>query len=135
MRLEVFASKGNPNKVDFDIKSYKKSGRFFIDTSNLVQNVLTLIDDPKNNKHDIAAKFHEVLAETFADLAIIIADLNKIEKIGLTGGVSHNSLFSNTIKKKVQENSLTFLEHNKIPPGDGGISTGQLIGGYFKHKY
>jgi hydrogenase maturation protein HypF len=135
MRLEGFASKGNPNKVDFDIKSYKKSGRFFIDTSNLVQNVLTLIDDPKNNKHDIAAKFHEVLAETFADLAIIIADLNKIEKIGLTGGVSHNSLFSNTIKKKVQENSLTFLEHNKIPPGDGGISTGQLIGGYFKHKY
>jgi len=26
-----------------------------------------------------------------------------------------------------------FLEHNKIPPGDAGISTGQLIGGLFKY--
>ena len=28
---------------------------------------------------------------------------------------------------------LKFLEHDKIPPGDAGISTGQLIGGLFKH--
>ncbi|MFX0074174.1 MAG: carbamoyltransferase HypF [Candidatus Hermodarchaeota archaeon] len=135
MRLEGFASKGNPEKIDFEAKYFKKDGRFFINTSDIIGNVLNLIENPKNNKHDIAAKFHNVLAESLADIAVLIADLNKIEKIGLTGGVAYNSLFSSTIKKKVHENGLIFLEHNKIPPGDGGISTGQLIGGYFKHNY
>lgn len=133
MRLEGFASKGNPDKIDFEIKYHQNNGRYFIDTSNIVRNILNLIDNPRNNKHDIAAKFHKVLAESFADIAILIADLNKIDKIGLTGGVAYNRLFSTTIKNSVQENGFTFLEHNKIPPGDAGISIGQIVGGYFQH--
>ena len=134
MRLEGFASKGNPDNIDLEIKYYKKNGMFFINTSELVFNILNQIDNPKISRHDIAAKFHIVLAEAFADIAVLIANLNKIDKIGLTGGVAYNRLFSNAIKETVLKNGLKFLEHNKIPPGDAGISTGQLIGGYFKHS-
>jgi len=134
MKLEGFASKGNPDRIDLEIKYYKKGGRFFINTSELIVNILTLLENPNINRHDIAAKFHIVFAEAFADIAIIVASLNKIDKIGLTGGVAYNRLFSNAIKDTVLKNGLTFLEHNKIPPGDAGISTGQLIGGYFKHS-
>ena len=133
MRLEGFASKGNPDKIELEIKYYKKKGRFFINTSELVVNVLNLIENSNNNRHDIAAKFHKVLAEAFADIAIIIADLNKIDKIGLTGGVAYNRLFSTAIKKSVQDSGLKFLEHDKISPGDAGISIGQLVGGLFQH--
>ncbi|MFX0048854.1 MAG: carbamoyltransferase HypF, partial [Candidatus Hermodarchaeota archaeon] len=63
MRLEGFASKGNPDKIDFEIKYYKKKGHFFINTSEIIRKVLDLIENPKNNKHDIAAKFHKVFAE------------------------------------------------------------------------
>jgi len=133
MRLEGFASKGNPDKIDLEIKYYKKKGRFFVNTSELVGNVLNLLNNPNNNRHDIAAKFHKVFAEAFADIAILIADLNKINKVGLTGGVAYNRLFSSAIKKTVQKNGLIFLEHNKIPPGDAGISIGQLVGGLFRH--
>jgi len=133
MKLEGFASIGNPDNIDLEIKYYKKDGMFFINTSDLVLNILSLLENPKVNRNDIAAKFHIVFAEAFADIATIIADLNKIDKIGLTGGVAYNSLFSNAIKNIVLKNGLTFLEHDKIPPGDAGISTGQLIGGLFKH--
>jgi hydrogenase maturation protein HypF len=132
MKLEGFASKGNPENVDLEIKYYKKDGMYFINTSELVVNILTLLDNPKINRNDIAAKFHMVMAEAFADIAILVADLKKIDKIGLTGGVAYNRLFSKTIKDTVRQKGLKFLEHNKIPPGDAGISTGQLIGGYFK---
>jgi len=133
MRLESFASKGNPDNIDLEIKYYKKEGTFFINTSELVVNILNLIENSKISRHDIAAKFHIVLAEAFADIAVLIADLNKIDKIGLTGGVAYNCLFSNAIKDIILKNGLTFLEHNKIPPGDAGISIGQLIGGLYRH--
>lgn len=134
MRLEGFASEGNPDRIEFEIKYYKKNGRYFINTSNIIRSILNLIENPKNNRYDIAAKFHELFALSFADIAILVADSNKINKIGLTGGVAYNRLFSSTIKKKIKDNGLTFLEHSNIPPGDAGISTGQLIGGYFQHN-
>jgi len=134
MKLEGFASKGNPDRINLEIKYYKKDGLFFINTSELVVNILTLLENPNVNRNDIAAKFHVVFAEAFADIAILVADLNKIDKIGLTGGVAYNNLFSNAVKDTVLKKGLIFLEHNKIPPGDAGISTGQLIGGLFKHS-
>ena len=134
MKLEGFASKGNPDRIDLEIKYYKKDGMFFINTSELVVNILTLLENPNVNRNDIAAKFHMVFGEAFADIAIIVADLNNVDKIGLTGGVAYNRLFSNAIKDTILRNGSTFLEHDKIPPGDAGISTGQLIGGLFKHS-
>ncbi len=134
MKLEGFASSGNPENVDLEINYYKKDGIYFINTSELVVNILSLLDNPKINRNDIAAKFHIVMAEAFADVAILVAELNKIDKIGLSGGVAYNRLFSKAIKDTIKKNGLIFLEHNKIPPGDAGISTGQLIGGYFKHN-
>jgi len=133
MKLEGFASKGKPDRIDLEIKYYKKDGMFFINTSELVLNILNLLENPNVNRNDIAAKFHVVFGEAFADIAILVADLNNVDKIGLTGGVAYNCLFSNAIKSIVLKNGLQFLEHDKIPPGDAGISTGQLIGGLFKH--
>jgi len=133
MRLEGFASKGNPDKIDLEIKYYKKEGKFFINTSDIIRNILNLIENPKINRHDIAAKFHKTFAEAFADIAILVADLHKIDTIGLTGGVAYNRLFSNAIKRIIQKSGMKFLEHNKIPPGDAGISIGQLVGGLYKY--
>ncbi|MHA2185686.1 MAG: Kae1-like domain-containing protein, partial [Promethearchaeota archaeon] len=78
--------------------------------------------------------FQIELANTLAEVSIKLAKENNIEKIGLTGGVAYNYTFSNTIKEKVLQSNLLFLEHNKSPPGDAGISIGQLIGGLFKQS-
>ncbi|MFX0034915.1 MAG: carbamoyltransferase HypF [Candidatus Hermodarchaeota archaeon] len=132
MRLEGLASQGNPNNVPLSITSFKKDGIYIIDTSQLILDILSLLKRNKNKKADIAAKFQVELANIFAEIALSIARENDITKIGLSGGVAYNYSFSNAIKIKVNQAGFTFLEHEFVPPGDAGISIGQLIGGLFK---
>ncbi|TFG29053.1 MAG: carbamoyltransferase HypF [Promethearchaeota archaeon] len=133
MRLEGLAVKGKPDKVNLEIKYSKKEDLYIINTSDLILEILDLIDDSKNNSEDIAASFHKAIANSFAEVAIKIARENDIYKIGLTGGVAFNYYFSRVIKERVFREGFTFLEHNLVSPGDAGISTGQLIGGLFKY--
>jgi len=132
MRLEAMAMRGNPNKIELNIEFARTNGIYNINTSKLVLDVISLIEQEKFKNEDIAAKFQIELASTFAEIAIKIADENNLDKIGLTGGVAYNYSFSRTVKEKVFQSNLQFLEHNKIPPGDGGISIGQLVSGVFK---
>jgi hydrogenase maturation protein HypF len=129
MRLEGMASKGNPDKVELQIGFTKQNGIYKIRTSDLVLDIITLLKEGKNRNEDIAARFQIELGRIFAEIAIKLANENKVKKIGLTGGVTYNYSFSKTIKEIILQSGLNFLEHNRIPPGDGGVSTGQLIGG------
>ena len=134
MRLEGLASRGNPDNIILDIGFHKKNGKFIIESSNLILDILSLLEDPKHNKADIAAKFQIELGNAFANIAIKIARNNNIGKIGLTGGVAYNYYFSKAIKEKIIKEGYTFLEHDSVPPGDAGISTGQLVGGLFQFQ-
>ena len=132
MRLEGFATRGNHKGIDLEIKYQEENGKYIIDTSNLILDILSLLEEKEKSKEDIALKFQIELAGTFAELATKLAKSYGIRKIGITGWVAYNYIFSNTIKKRVNEGGYIFLEHEIIPPGDAGISTGQLIGGLFK---
>ncbi|MBD3254268.1 MAG: carbamoyltransferase HypF [Candidatus Lokiarchaeota archaeon] len=134
MRLEALAAKGDPSKIDMVIKSYQKDGNYTINTSQLILDIINLLENTKHRKPDIAASFQIQIAKSFANLAIKKANQYEIDKIGLTGGVAYNSIFSTTIKKVVRKNGLSFLEHHLVAPGDAGISIGQLIGGFFKYS-
>ncbi|MFX1323719.1 MAG: carbamoyltransferase HypF, partial [Promethearchaeota archaeon] len=100
----------------------------------LIMDIVSLLEERKYKKRDIAARFQIELANTFADITIELAKKTSIDKIGLTGGVAYNYSFSKTIKDKVTQSNLIFLNHNNISPGDAGISIGQLIGGLFEHN-
>ena len=134
MRLEGLAAKGNPDKIQLDIKYIKKNNRFIINTSDLIVDILYLKENPSNKPKDIAASFQKALGKSFTEIAIIIAQENDTKKVGLTGGVAFNYPFSHSIKEKIIKEGLLFLEHNNVSPGDAGISTGQLIGGLFKQN-
>ena len=133
MRLEGFASSGTPDNVNLEIKSNKKNGLYIIDTSELILNIISLLKNNKYKKQDIAAAFQTQLAKSFAFIAIESAKKHDIRKVGLSGGTAYNYTFSSTIKKEILRNGYTFLEHKFIPPGDAGVSTGQLIGGLFQY--
>lgn len=135
MRLEGLASHGNPYISEISIKVDRINGKYIIDSSNLISEIIDLVLEDKNKLEDIAAAFHYKLGKTFARVALKIAKSNNINIIGLTGGVSYNKLFSQQVKKTVLKEGHKFLEHTIIPPGDAGISIGQLIGGYFRDKF
>ena len=132
MKLEGLALKGDASNISLLIEVSKKSGIYVINTSNLIQDIINLKEQPKNKREDIAAKFQKELGETYAEVAIKVAENNNASKVGLTGGVAYNYTFSQAIKDKISQAGLSFLEHDLIPPGDAGISTGQLIGGLFQ---
>ena len=132
MRLEGLASKGNFKKLNLKFNILKENSQDIIKTSTAIQKITDLIFDRSHNNADIAKSFHIEFANAIAQVAIKNAEKYKINKIGLTGGVAYNSLFSKTIKERVKKEGFTFLEHDNIPPGDAGVSIGQLIGGLFK---
>jgi len=132
MRLEGLASKGDPGAVKLGIEISKKNGISIINSSKVVLDIINLVNNNKNKPSDIAAKFQEELALAFSRIAKEFAELRGINKIGLTGGVAYNYSISKTMKEDINLEGFQFLEHNLIPPGDAGISTGQLIGGIFK---
>jgi len=128
MRLEGLAMKGNPKNVSLEVEVGKT-----INTSKLILDIIELVNDPKNRKEDIASKFQIELGKAFARLAISSAESYGLKKVGLTGGVAYNYSFSKAIRNYIIKKGFEFLEHDIIPPGDAGISTGQLIGGLFKY--
>ncbi len=133
MRLESLAAKGNPDNIKLDIKYIKKNTKYIVNTSDLILDILHLRENSSNRSEDIAASFQKAIGKSFAEIAIIIANDNDIKKVGLTGGVAYNYSFSHSVKEKINQEGLIFLEHNFVSPGDAGISTGQLIGGLFKY--
>jgi len=133
MRLEGLASNGNPKNIELDISSNTKNGISIINTSQLILDIIELVRSSKHKKHDIAAKFQKRIGEAFAEIAVEKAIQLGIKKIGVSGGVAYNYSFSNSVKETVLSEGITFLEHNSIPPGDAGISIGQVIGGLFKY--
>ena len=133
MRLEGLASRGNPKEIKLNVEFYRQNGNYIINTSKLVLNILDLLENSKNKRKDIAAKFQIEFGKIFSNIAIKIAKENDIKKIGLSGGVAYNYSFSKTIKNAVNQAGYTFLEHDLVAPGDAGISTGQLIGGLFQY--
>jgi hydrogenase maturation protein HypF len=133
MRLEGLASKGNPNNIDLNIGYQQHDGIYIIKTSDLILDILDLLEDKRYTAEDIAASFQITMGNTFADLAIDIAKTYNIAKIGLTGGVAYNYPFSQAIKRRVVQRDFQFIEHDLVPPGDAGVSIGQLISGIFRY--
>ncbi|MBY9005220.1 MAG: carbamoyltransferase HypF [Candidatus Lokiarchaeota archaeon] len=133
MRLESLASKGNPKNIDLSISYENKNKLTIINTSQLIADIISLVENNIGRKKDIAAKFQTTLADIFAEIAINKAEKLNIKKVGLSGGVAYNYNFNQVLKKRISDAGLEYLEHNIIPPGDGGISIGQLVGGLAKH--
>jgi len=134
MRLEGLASRGNPENIRLKIKISKINNISIINSSKLILDIIELLKDKKNRQSDIAAKFQIEIALAFSEVAKEIAELQGINKVGLTGGVAYNYSFAKTIKEDIESEGFEFLEHNLVAPGDAGISTGQLIGGLFHHQ-
>lgn len=134
MRLEGLASKGKAKNIDLEITYSKKNGISIISTSELITNLLELFKNKRHKKADIAAKFQIEIGNIFAQIAIKKAHELRVKKIGLSGGVAYNYTFSNIIKERILDEGMNFLEHNEIPPGDAGISIGQLINGIYQYR-
>ncbi len=129
MRFEAFANRSSDNVQipEFEIP---------IKINNNVQELVTpalfqwLVEQKafsarRSARHAYAYACHKSIGRALAQMALNASAATGIKKIGLTGGVALNQIISSEIKRAIRIKEREFLEHNRVPPGDAGISLGQ----------
>lgn len=122
MKLEASGADATPTTLD--VPTTTVDGRPSVDTATLVRRL-----DGLTATHDVstvAATAQTALGRGLADIAIEAATARDVGAVGFTGGVAYNGLISATIRDRVTRAGLTYLGHETVPPGDGGIAIGQV---------
>jgi hydrogenase maturation protein HypF len=76
---------------------------------------------------DIAASFHDAVAELVVDLAVLARASSGLEVVALGGGVFANAWLLEAAQHRLTEHGFTVLRPRLLPPNDGGIALGQLL--------
>jgi hydrogenase maturation protein HypF len=75
----------------------------------------------------ISRRFHNGLIEAFTDVVRRAAERTGLNTVCLSGGSFQNALLANGLEAKLTEAGLKVFTHALVPPGDGGLSLGQLV--------
>lgn len=134
MRLEGFIWDINgedAKNFDFlqDLSKYTDGNKLNID--EMIYDAMLFVWSQKNKLHEadkrkIARYLVEMIARIFARKAIKIAVSKGINKIGFTGGIAYNEIITRILNEEILKAGLEFLMHRMVPPGDAGISIGQI---------
>lgn len=120
MKLEAAAAQGN-DVLRLDVRIEGE----VVDTTFLLEEIYRNLG--RASIPDMAFSAQSYVARSLAELAVQKASELSISTVGFTGGVACNERISNTIRSVVESNGLTFISHDLVPPGDGGISLGQAV--------
>jgi len=96
-----------------------------IDTRPLVRAV---VDDVARgaDRRRVARRFHSSMAELIVATCARIRRETRIERVVLSGGVFCNALLVRLSVARLTARGFQVFTHHLVPPGDGGISLGQL---------
>lgn len=126
IKLEAAADGGNPDRSRLEAPLKSVNGMKVVDTPHLFLNIINALRTRVPRKH-IAAAAQRAVAKGLAEIAIDAASARGIDVVGGSGGVFYNRAITATVRKLVGEAGLKFIQHQLLPPGDGGISAGQAV--------
>ncbi len=128
--LEKEAHLASSRKMSYEIALRKDKGPVLLDWRPMIEQIF---EDKKRGIpiSDIAMAFHETLAQAILKLAKI-ADQKSVL---LTGGVMQNKLLVERAVSLLLAEGFKPYIHRDIPPNDGGIAVGQVIGRLFSSCY
>lgn len=116
MKLEALLERGRP--VD-GLRAERRNG--VVMTVPLFQRLRETGGRPE----DLALSYVAALLDSMVEAAAEEAERNGLTSIGLTGGVSYNGVVSSLVQDMVEKRGLRFVCPDRLPNGDGGISSGQ----------
>jgi hydrogenase maturation protein HypF len=134
MKLERYLALGKPT-YEFETIVEQHNGRNVVRTLPLFEQLADYRISTEQEKADVAYSFVNTLVTKMVEIATEACDSYGIPAIGITGGVSYDVPIVKMAETLVKEKGLTFLTHDKIPNGDGGISAGQnAIVGHLRNE-
>ncbi|MFX1559162.1 MAG: carbamoyltransferase HypF [Promethearchaeota archaeon] len=123
MKLESLAK---TTELQIEPRFMKTKGGLTLDTSHSLMQVLEL-KEKSVNKQEIAYAAQWYLGDSLAYIACRVAEENQIQYVGFSGGVALNRIITKAVVNRINQEKLIPLIHNNVPPGDGGISIGQVV--------
>ncbi len=124
MRLEPLLEAGR-HRPDWDFKVERTtSGR--IGVLSVLDTLFSLDLPTHQDRCDAARSAVDAVVAGLADAAGDEAERRGLP-VGVTGGVTYSLPILDLITARVEARGLELLLHDRIPPGDGGISAGQAV--------
>ncbi|OUJ18573.1 Hydrogenase maturation factor HypF [Methanonatronarchaeum thermophilum] len=126
MKLEAVGKEGCP--VDIDVPVVERDGLYRLDVREFMVKLLGLLDS--YSRKDVAATAQVGLARGLVEIAVDEALDRGVDKIAVSGGVSYNELVMKEIVRYIDGvGDVDLLVNERVPPGDGGVSYGQVVVG------
>ena len=123
MKLESVA---HETKIRLEPRFNTSNRGTFLD---IAESLMQLLELKKNGAKSVelayAAQWY--LGDSLAKMACDVAHSEGLDHVGFSGGVALNRIITKAIINHVTNEHLTPLIHRHIPPGDGGISSGQAV--------
>ena len=123
MELEALAGSRGAEPLPFPVEE-REDGMLVIDPIPL----LVALGERRaagDDIGDLAARFHQSIASTWAEVVRQVADRTGIAKIVLGGGVFMNARFLTTIVRQLEAHVVEPLVPRQLPPNNGAVSYGQ----------
>lgn len=89
--------------------------------------LLTMLQNEKLSKPERAGQFHASLAETIVRQAIRIRKTNRVDRVGLCGGVFQNKRLTELALARLKREGFEVYLPKRLPANDAAISYGQII--------
>jgi hydrogenase maturation protein HypF len=74
----------------------------------------------------IARRFHSTMVDIIAAICVKLRAMTKLDAVVLSGGVFLNALLTHEVCVRLGAEGFRVYRHRRVPPGDGGLSLGQL---------
>ncbi|MES3516997.1 MAG: carbamoyltransferase HypF [Natronomonas sp.] len=123
LRLEATAEDGTP--VDIDPPIETRRGVKTLDVQAAMGMLAERLEE--RGPADTAATAQQLLAAGLAEIALSAAATRSVDAIGFTGGVAYNAFIDRELRRRITDAGYTYLSHEQVPPGDGGLSYGQAV--------
>jgi hydrogenase maturation protein HypF len=125
--LATAASSHDGSFFEFDIAAGASRGSpFTIDTRPLIAAIAAAIGRGQDAAQ-IARRFHSTLVEVIAQVCARLRQQEELDVVVLSGGVFQNALFTSEVIEHLERDGFRVYRHKNVPPGDGGLSLGQLV--------
>jgi hydrogenase maturation protein HypF len=124
MRLEPLLERGG-HRSDWEFRVHRTtSGKVAV--LPVLETLFDLELGSEGDRADAAYGVVEAVVSGLADAASDVAEDRGVP-VGVTGGVAYSLPILEMIASRVEGRGLQLLLHDRIPPGDGGISSGQAL--------
>lgn len=100
-------------------------GAFVIDTRPLIRDVARDLRAGLM-PHAISQRFHVTLVDILLKTCRLIRERTNLNVVTLSGGVFLNAWLTQQACRQLSRDGFRVYRHRQVPPGDGGLSLGQL---------